>query len=110
MTVDRRRKPLETSRCERARARSLDRERQVGDARRRSLTASSASLAAALEPRDELVEPQLLEALADRLELARAELDELAALRDELERLAQAGLAGVQPPDDLLDARAVAVS
>ena len=38
---------------------------------------------ACLEPRDELVQAQLLEALADRLELGRAELDEPAALAHE---------------------------
>ena len=43
-------------------------------------------------------------ALADRLELAGAELDQRAALADEVERLAQAGLAGVQPADDRLRA------
>ena len=59
----------------------------------------------ALEASDELVEPELLEALADGVELAGAELDERAALLAEVERLAQAGLAGVQAPDDLLDPR-----
>ena len=60
--------------------------------------------AAGLEPRDELVEPQLLEPAADGLELRRAVLDQDAALAAQLQRLAQAGLAGVQPADDLLDA------
>src|SRR5581483_5841244 len=52
-----------------------------------------------LEPGDELLEPQLLEPAPDRVELGRAELDERAALLDELERLAQAGVAGVQAAD-----------
>lgn len=60
---------------------------------------------AGLEPRDQLVEAQLLQAAADRVELAGAELDERAALLDELEGLAQPGLAGVQPADDLLEPR-----
>src|SRR5437660_8151834 len=60
---------------------------------------------AALQALDQLVEAELLEALADRLELAGAPVDQLAALAAQLERLAQAGLAGVQPLDDLLDAR-----
>ena len=58
----------------------------------------------ALEPRDELVELQLLEPLADRVEFAGAVLDELTTLLDEVERLSQAGLAGIEPADDLLDA------
>src|SRR5215208_3214229 len=62
--------------------------------------------AAALEPLDELVEPQLLEALADGFELGRAELDQPAAFLAELEGLPQAGLARVEPPDDRLDPRA----
>ena len=59
---------------------------------------------AVLQPGDELVEAQLLEPAADGVELGRAELDEPAALADEVERLAQPGVAGVQPPDDLLEA------
>src|SRR5947207_3727480 len=59
--------------------------------------------ALALESRHELVQPQLLEAPADGLQLARAEVDQLAALLAQVERLAQTGLAGVQPADDLLD-------
>ena len=62
-----------------------------------------------LEPRHELVEAQLLEALADRVELGGAELDQAAALAAELERLAQAGLAGVQP-GMIASRRAVAAS
>ena len=49
------------------------------------------------EPRHELVEPQLLEPAPDGFELGGAELDEPAALLAQLERLAQAGLAGVEP-------------
>ena len=67
---------------------------------------ASARGAAGLEPGDELVELELLEAAADGLELAGAELDEPPALLAELERLAQPGLAGVQAADDRLDARA----
>src|SRR4051794_25665074 len=67
---------------------------------------SGSSSTAGLQPRDELVEPQLLEPLPDRLELARAELDQPAALLAELERLAQPGLPGVQLGDDRLDALA----
>jgi hypothetical protein len=58
-----------------------------------------------LEPRHELAELQLLQPLADGLELGRAALDERAALAAELERLAQPRLAGVQPLDDVLQAR-----
>src|SRR5262249_28221515 len=57
-----------------------------------------------LEARDELVELELLEPLADGLELRGAELDQPAPLAHELERLAQAGLAGVEAADDRLDA------
>ena len=57
----------------------------------------------AFEPGHQVVQAQLLEALADRVELGGAVLDEVAALLDELERLAQAGVARVQPADDLLD-------
>src|SRR5687768_10405006 len=59
---------------------------------------------ARLEPGDELVELELLEPLPDRIELGGADLDEPAALLAELERLAQAGVAGVQTADDLLEA------
>ena len=62
--------------------------------------------AAGLEPGDELVEVQLLEALADGFELGGAELDERAAFAAQLERLAQAGLSRVQPGDDRLQAGA----
>ena len=58
-----------------------------------------------LQARDELVEAQLLQPAADGVQLAGAELDEPAALLAEVERLAQAGLAGVQALDDLLEPR-----
>ena len=45
--------------------------------------------AAAFEARDELVEAQFFEPLADGLELGGAELDERPALAAEVERLAQ---------------------
>src|SRR3954468_7699478 len=56
-----------------------------------------------LEPRDQVVEPELLEPLTHRLELRRGELDQALALGAELERLAQAGLVRVKPADDLLE-------
>src|SRR3954453_21257996 len=56
-----------------------------------------------LEPGDQLVEAQLLQPLADCLELARGELDQALALGAELERLAQPGLVRVEPADDLLE-------
>jgi hypothetical protein len=62
--------------------------------------------AAGLEPRDHLVEAQLLEAVRDGVEFAGAELDEALALLAQLERLAEARLAGVEAADDLLDASA----
>src|SRR5215210_6117758 len=68
-----------------------------------------ARAAAGLEPGDELVEAELLEALGDRVELARAELDQAAALLAQLERLAEPGLARVEAADDLLDAGAGAL-
>src|SRR5215213_9955447 len=63
-----------------------------------------ARAAAGLEPGDQLVEAELLEALGDGVELSRAELDEAPALLAELERLPQPGLARVEAPDDLLNA------
>src|SRR5829696_1283055 len=65
-----------------------------------------ARAAADLEPGDQFVEAELLEALGDGVELAGAELDEAPALLAELERLAQAGLARVEAADDVLDAGA----
>src|SRR4051812_28163962 len=56
-----------------------------------------------LEARDQVVEAQLLETLADRLQLARGELDQPLALLAELERLAEAGLVRVEPADDVLE-------
>src|SRR6266851_4810414 len=56
------------------------------------------------EAADELVEPELLERVADGAQLARAQLDQGLALADEREGLVEAGLAGVQAADDLLDA------
>ena len=55
------------------------------------------------EARDQVVEAELLEALADRLELAGRVVDQRLALAAEVERLAQAGLARVEPGDDLLE-------
>src|SRR5688500_17445929 len=55
---------------------------------------------AGLEARDELIQPQLLQATADGLELGGAQLDERAPLAAELERLAQPRFAGVQALDD----------
>src|ERR1700712_101102 len=72
----------------------------------RSAIASKVAMASAVpEPRHELVEAQLLEAAPDRVELARADLHEPSALAHEVERLPQAGLAGVEAPDDRLEAR-----
>ena len=58
------------------------------------------------EARDELVEAQFFEPLADGLELGRAELDEPAALTAQIQCLAQPGLAGVQASDDRFQAGA----
>src|SRR5919197_1421757 len=66
--------------------------------------ASARGLARRLQPRDQLVQAQLLEALSDGLQLACRVLDQLAALTAQVERLAQAWLARVQLLDDLLDA------
>src|SRR3954447_26883546 len=56
----------------------------------------------ALEPGDQVVRLQLLEPLADCIELACRVLDQLAALLHELERLAQAGLVRVEAGGDRL--------
>src|SRR3954469_23134982 len=72
-----------------------------------SAIASNVATAALAVPQagDEVLEAQLLEPPADLVELGGAELDQVAALADQVERLAQAGLAGVQAPDDRLEAR-----
>src|SRR3954451_10673932 len=70
----------------------------LGGASGRSLRRSG------LQPDDQLVQPQLLEALPDGFQLARRELDQALALGAQLERLAQAGLVRVEPADDLLQA------
>src|SRR5690242_2344150 len=73
-----------------------------------ALGAGSRRLARGLSGRfqagDQLVQAQLLEAFPHRLELAGRVLDQLAALAAQVERRAQAGLAGVELLDDLLDA------
>src|SRR3954454_4693328 len=63
-----------------------------------------ARLPGRFQPRDQLVQAQLLEALPHRLELGRGVLDQLAALSTQVERLTQARLARVELLDDLLDA------
>src|SRR5579859_4800687 len=65
---------------------------------------SCSSAGLLFEAADQLVQAQLLERVADSAELARAQLDQALALADERERLAEAGLAGVQTADDLLHA------
>src|SRR4051812_49528451 len=55
------------------------------------------------EPCDEIVELQLFETLADRIQLGGRVLDQLAPLPDELERLAEAGLVRVEAADDRLE-------
>src|SRR3954447_23973880 len=57
----------------------------------------------ALEPRDQVVQLQLLQALAYRVQLGRGVLDQGLALAAQVERLAQAGLVRVQAGDDLLE-------
>ena len=62
-----------------------------GEVQGRTVVRSSRPLRrCCLEPRDELVEAQFLEPLADGLELGGAELDEPAALAAQIQRLAQA--------------------
>src|SRR4051812_6172715 len=65
---------------------------------------ATADLAVA-EAGDQVLEAQFRQAPAHLVELGRAELDQVAALAHELQRLAQAGLAGVQAPDDRLQPR-----
>src|SRR3954468_20516176 len=57
------------------------------------------------EAGDEVLEAQLRQAPAHLVELGRAELDQVAALAHQVQRLAQAGLAGVQAPNDRLQPR-----
>src|SRR4051812_49958399 len=52
-----------------------------------------------VEPRDQLVELQLVEPLPDGIELTRRELDQALALLAQLERFAQARLVRVEPAD-----------
>jgi hypothetical protein len=66
--------------------------------------ASGAGCGAGVEPRRQVVEVQFLQALADGVKLAGAVVDQGAALFAELEGLAEAGLAGVEAVDDLLEA------
>src|SRR4051794_33109426 len=61
-----------------------------------------ASLPRRLQPRDQLVEPQLLEPLPDRLQLRGGVLDQLAPLAAKVECVAEARLASVELLDDLL--------
>src|SRR6185312_5624120 len=61
-------------------------------------------LSGRFEPRNQLVQAELFEALTHRLELAGRVLDQLAALAAQVERLAQAWLARVELLDYLLDA------
>src|SRR3954453_4240024 len=56
-----------------------------------------------LEPRDQVVQPKLLQTRSDRVELARRELDQALPLAAQLERLAQSRLVRVEPADDLLE-------
>src|SRR3954452_20801230 len=58
------------------------------------------------EARYELVEAEFLKALADGLELGRAELDETPSFAAQLQRLPEAGLPGIQAGDDRLQAGA----
>src|SRR5262249_49988757 len=59
----------------------------------------------ALQAADQLVEPKLLQRVADLVQLARAQLDQGLALAHQLEGLLEAGLARVQAADDLFHAR-----
>ncbi len=62
----------------------------------------ASGLGGGVQPRRQLVELQLAQTLAHRVQLGGAVGDQFAPLTAELERLAQAGLAGVEPVDDLL--------
>src|SRR5437870_7820094 len=59
----------------------------------------------ALQPADQLVEPQLLERARYRRQLARALLDQGLALADQLQGLVEARVARVEPLDDRFNAR-----
>src|SRR3954469_13812233 len=56
-----------------------------------------------LELCDQLVQAELLQTLADSIQLTRRELDQALALGAEPQGLAQAGLVRSQPGDDLLE-------
>src|SRR5437764_2588856 len=58
---------------------------------------------ARLEAGEQIVEPQLLQALPDLLQLGCGVLDQGLALAAEIQGLAQAGLVRVEPRDDLLE-------
>ena len=105
------RRPICARRTSRTRSRARSASTSLDDAltailRGRGPGADDRRRLASFQPRDELVEAQLLEPLADGLELGGAELDERAALAAQLQRLAQAGLPGIQPGDDRLQPRA----
>src|SRR5436190_21627379 len=68
------------------------------------LIAGSRVRAGRLEAGDQFVEAQLLQPLADSIELTGGVLDEFAALLDQVERFAQAGLVRVEPGNDRLQA------
>ena len=83
---------------------AVDRQRQLGDPAPELVHRDCSSWPPPASSRlDQLVESQLLEPAADGVELGGAELDELAALADQVERLAQLGVSGVEPRDDLLE-------
>src|SRR3954466_13260150 len=69
----------------------------------RLLPSGGGRFLAARESLDQLVEAQLLEALAHGLELCGAPLHELAAFPDQIKGLAQAGFPGIKAFDDHLD-------
>src|SRR2546423_10201465 len=80
------------------------RSRYVGGGTEKRLTGRAAQLCRrGFQPRDQLVEPKLLQTVSDRVQLARRELDQALPLLTQLERLAQPGLVRVEPPDDLLE-------
>ena len=81
----------------------LDRSEIVGRRRGRRARRRLLFAGPGLELADEVVEVEPLKLAGDGIELALAVLDERLALAAELERLAQLGLAGVEPDDDLLE-------